>query len=95
MNKNFIPAADPGLLSKLSAAALRSNGELLGEILQTFSPEKLQALDRLLSGGGSVGLETLINSKSENTIRVVGQEREGARLVLATVALPNAPGNSH
>ena len=95
MISNFIPATDAGLLSELSAKALRTNGELLGEILQTFPPEKLAALDRLLAGGGSVGVETLVNAKSENTIRVVGQEREGSRLVLATVALPQLPSAQH
>ena len=54
-------------------------------LLQDLSKDKLDSIDRLLAGGGSVGIETLIDHRAVNTIALVAIEREGSRLVLATV----------
>lgn len=94
-SSNFVPAADAGSLSKLCAASLRASGELIAEILKDFPPDKLATIDRLLAGGGSVGIETTVDGKATNTIRLVGIEREGVRLVLATIAQPPQAQGRH
>jgi len=88
-DSSFLPSNSSELLSGRCAASLRANGDLMASILADFPPEKLQALDALLAGGGSVGIETLIDGQARNLIRLVGVEREGARLVLATISAEN------
>lgn len=92
---NFIPTTDAATLSQLCAASLRANGDLISAILKDFPKEQLDAIDRVLAGGGSVGIETLVDSKAKNTIHLVAIEREGARRVFSTVAQPDQPGGSH
>ena len=92
---NFIPASNTSTLSQRCAASLRANGDLISAILQDFPKEKLDSIDRLLAGGGSVGIETTVDGKAVNTIRLVGIEREGVRLVLATIALNAQPQETH
>lgn len=92
---NFIPASNSATLSQLCAASLRANGDLISAILKDFPAEHLDAIDRVLAGGGSVGIETLVDGKAKNTIHLVAIEREGARRVFSTVAQPDQPGGSH
>lgn len=80
-------------LSQHCAAALRATSDLVGAIAQDLPPEKQDALQRLLMGGGSVGLEIVTNGRGECTIRLIALEHEGARLVLATIAQPH--GEAH
>lgn len=93
-NHQAAASARPITLAERCSTSLLANGELIGAILSDFPPEKLEAIDNLLKGGGSVGIETLVNGKAANVIRLVGQEREGARLVLATIT-HNAPKGAH
>lgn len=86
MTDNFLPSSDPAALSTLCAASLRANGELLGAMLRDMPPEKHEAIDRLLAGGGSDCIETRVDHRANNTISLIAIEREGARLVLATIA---------
>ena len=89
---NFIPSPDSANLSTRCAASLRANGELMSAMLQDFPKAKLDAIDRLLAGGGSVGIETLVDGKAVNKILLVGIEREGSRLVLAEISTPQNTG---
>jgi hypothetical protein len=84
MTPNTAPA--PGTLSQLCAAALRANGALMASLLQSLSAGQKEALQRLLTAGGSVGIETLVDKNAANRVLLVGLEREGSRLVLAEVA---------
>lgn len=84
MTSNTSPA--PGNLSQLCAAALRANGALMAVLMQKLSADQHEALQRLLAGGGSVGIETLIDKSAANRILLVGLELEGTRLVLAEVS---------
>lgn len=93
MNSNNV--SEPGTLSQRCASSLRANGKLLSVILADFPKSKLEAIDQLLAGGGSVGIETVIDRNATNWIRVVGIEREGARLVLATVTQAAVSQGSH
>lgn len=92
---DFIPASNTTTLSQLCAASLRANAELISAILKDFPKDKLDSIDRLLAGGGSVGIETTVDGKAANTIRLVGIEREGIRLVLATIAQPEQAQGRH
>ncbi|WP_422085407.1 hypothetical protein [Variovorax sp.] len=82
---NFIPTADAATLSQRCAASLRANGELMACMLQDLPKDKLDTIERLLAGGGSVGIETLVDHRAVNTVALVGIEREGSRQVFATV----------
>jgi hypothetical protein len=84
MTQNAAPA--PGALSQLCAAALRANGSLMAALLHGLPVEKKTAIQRLIDGGGSVGIETLIDRSAANRILLVGLEREGTRQVLAEVS---------
>lgn len=84
MTSNTAPA--PGTLSQLCAAALRANGALMASLLQALSAGQKEDLQRLLAGGGSVGIETLVDKNAASRVLLVGLEREGSRLVLAEVA---------
>lgn len=86
------PSTDGNTLSRACAASLRANGNLMACMLINLPKEKQEAIDRLLAGGGRVGIETLIDAKASNTVQLVAIEREGTRLVLATVATPQAAG---
>lgn len=92
MTSNFMPVPD---LSKHCATALRACEDLRSSILKTLPVEKLQALDDLLAGGGSVGVELMTDYKAQVTIRLVALEREGARLVLAAVTAEVPTGAPH
>ena len=88
------PPTHAELLRLASTGALQATGNLLACILMVLPEEKKEGLQRLLDGGGSIGIETLVDGKAVNTIHLVGIEREGARLVLATVA-PDLPAGVH
>ncbi len=92
--KNDTAPTSAELIAMASAGTLRANGNLLACILMSLPAERKDALQRLLDGGGSIGIETLVDGKAQNTIHLVGIEREGARLVLATVK-PDTPGAVH
>lgn len=84
MNTTTLPA--PGNLSQLCAVALRANGELMDALLKGFPQARMDDLQRLLSGGGSVGIETTVDRNALMRVFLVGLEREGNRLVLAEVS---------
>lgn len=85
-NPNFVPAISPAELSAHCAAALKANADLVSSILKTLPHPKLESIDRLLAGGGSVGIEVVTDYKGNASIRLVALEHEGARLMLATIA---------
>ena len=87
---DFIPAANPKALSVLAAAALRSYGALRGELLLTLPDDKHAAIGALLAGGGSIGIETLVDRRQSSRVLLIGIEREGRRLVLAEVSASTA-----
>lgn len=88
---NFTRSEHPAQLSAHCAAATRANADLVGSMLQALPAEKLEALDGLLAGGGSIGAEITTDYRARITIRLVAIEREGTRLVLATIGAPEAP----
>lgn len=90
---NFVPASPD--LGKHCAAALRANADLVSTMLKTLPKDKLESLDRLLAGGGSVGMEIVTDYRAQNSIRLVALEREGARLVLATISTQEPPAAAH
>lgn len=92
---NFVPAADAATLSQRCAASLRANGALIAAMLQDFQKEGLDAVSAVLAGGGSVGIETLVDGNAVNTIHLVAIEREGTRRVLATIAQPSQAQGKH
>lgn len=77
-------------LSACCAASLNANSDLVAAMLRDMPADKHEAIDQLLAGGGSVGIETLIDRDATNTISLVGQEREGARVVYATIRAGSA-----
>ncbi|MEJ7685685.1 MAG: hypothetical protein WKG52_01050 [Variovorax sp.] len=87
--QNFIPTADAAALTQRSSAALKACGELLNEIMRVLPIEKKEALRLLSVGGGSVGIEALVDHAGVPKIHLVGIEREGSRHVLATVSSGN------
>ena len=86
MNMNLKTAPASGTLSQLCASALRASGALMAELMQRLSTAQKEDLQRLLAGGGSVGIETLIDKNAANRIFLVGLELEGKRLILAEVS---------
>lgn len=92
--KNTPPCTSAELLAMACAGSLRANGNLLACVLMGLPAERKDSLQRLLDGGGHIGIETLVDGKARNTIHLVGIEREGARLVLATVKA-DTPGAVH
>lgn len=84
----LVPADDPRVLSRLAAEAMRVNGALLGEIFLVLPEDKHDAIRRLLAGGGSIGVETLVDRRQSIRVLVVGIEREGTRRILAEVVGP-------
>lgn len=77
-------------LSQRCAASLRANGALMDALLQALPADKQTALERLLAGGGSVGIETLVDRNAACRVLLVGIELEGSRLVLAEVSTATA-----
>lgn len=88
------PSTSAELIAMACAGSLRANGNLLAVVLMGLPAELKDSLQRLLDGGGHIGIETLVDGKARNTIHLVGIEREGARLVLATIT-PDAPAGVH
>lgn len=86
--QNFIPTADMTTLSGLCSASMTVNGNLLGQILRDFPKDKLDGVEKMLAGGASIGIETTVDGRANNAIRVIAIEREGTRHVLATVSMP-------
>ena len=96
MNETLTPIPDALALSRLCAASLRANGDLIAVMLATLPQTKRDALQALLDGGGSVGIETTVNGKGTSRIKLIGMEREGARLMLAEIsALSSASYCAH
>lgn len=86
MNNTLTQNPDPMALSQLCAASLRANGDLLAVMLKALPQTKHDALQALLSGGGCIGIEVTVDRTGANRIKLVGQEREGARLMLAEIS---------
>ena len=96
MNDTFIPIPDPMALSQLCAASLRANGDLIAVMLKALPQTKHDALQALLDGGGSIGIEVTTDRRGTNRIKLIGMEREGARLMLAEIsALSSASYCAH
>ena len=55
-------------------------------MLKALPQTKHDALQALLDGGGRVGIETSIDRRGANRIKLIGLEREGARLMLAEIS---------
>lgn len=85
MNDTFIPTTDAVALSQCCAACLLASSNLMALMLKPLPQSKLDALQGLLDGGGSVGIETSVDGKGANRIKLIGLEREGARLMLAEI----------
>lgn len=81
----FVPTSNANELSKRSASALRTVSDLMEMVIADLPQTKQAALGALLEGGGRVGLELTLDRHGENRISLVGIEREGARLNLATI----------
>lgn len=83
--EKFIPALSANDLSAQCAALLRASSDLMHTLTADLGLEKQDGLNRLLVGGGRVGLKVTINQHGENEISLIGVEREGRHLTLATV----------
>lgn len=80
-------------LNERCTAVMRANAELLDAMLQDYSmANKLPLIEELLKGGGSVGIETLVDGRAKTKIMFIGIEREGARLVLGEIKTPENSG---
>ena len=96
MNNAPTQNPDPMALSRLCAASLRASGDLIAVMLATLPQTKHDALQALLDGGGSIGIEVTTDRQGTNRIKLIGMEREGARLMLAEIsALSSASYCAH
>ncbi|NHZ80103.1 hypothetical protein F2P44_12560 [Massilia sp. CCM 8695] len=85
MTDKFIPAANAADLSAQCAALVRASGTLMHTLMVDLGLEKQEGLNRLLAGGGRVGIEITIDRHGSNQISLVAVEREGTHRTLATV----------
>ncbi|MDM5176571.1 hypothetical protein PO883_05095 [Massilia sp. DJPM01] len=86
MTDKFVPTANAATLSSQCAALVRASGDLMHTLTVDLALDKQEGLNRLLTGGGRVGIKVTIDRNGNNEISLVGVEREGRHLTLATVA---------
>lgn len=78
-------------LSVCCAAFLQANSDLVAAILEDIPSDRHAALVKLLAGGGSFGIEALVDQHSNSTISLIGREREGTPVVYAVIQVPALP----
>ncbi len=86
---NFNPSSDAATLLRRVAVMHVAASELLQVALLFLAEDKHRALDALLENGGRVGVEATTDRQGERQVLMVGLNKAGERLLIATVQAPD------